>query len=55
MSTQHSYNEIEIILPALRQLLGDRLSLDQDILDDHGHDVSRHSSQAPQALSLIHI
>ena len=52
MSTQHSYNDIEIILPALRQLLGDRLSLDQDILDDHGHDVSRHSSQAPQAVTF---
>ena len=50
MSDVYEFNAVETILPELIQLFHDRLSLDDSVLEQHGHDVSRHDTQAPQAV-----
>lgn len=50
MSDANEFNAVDTILPELTQLFHDRLSLDASVLEQHGHDVSRHDTQAPQAV-----
>lgn len=50
MSERNDFNTIDAILPQLQKIFGDRLSLDKHVLHEHGHDVSRHDIQAPQAV-----
>lgn len=50
MSKLNNFSTIDAILPQLREIFGDRLSLDKHVLREHGHDVSRHDIQAPQAV-----
>ena len=44
------FNAIETILARLTKEFGSRLSLNEEVLQAHGHDVSRHTTQAPQAV-----
>ena len=44
------YGAIEEVIQPLRALLGNRLSLDAEDRQQHGHDVSRHTCQPPQAV-----
>lgn len=44
------FNTIETILARLTKEFGSRLSLNEEVLQAHGHDVSRHTTQAPQAV-----
>ena len=44
------YGAIEEVIEPLSQLLGSRLSLDEEDRQQHGHDVSRHTCQPPQAV-----
>jgi len=50
MSDANDFNPVDTILPQLKQLFTDRLSLDDSVLEQHGHDVSRHDTQAPHAV-----
>ncbi|MBK96834.1 MAG: FAD-binding oxidoreductase [Planctomycetaceae bacterium] len=50
MNDSPAYNSVAVILPELQRQFTDRVSVDPEILNDHGHDVSRHETQAPQAV-----
>ena len=50
MSEPHEFHTVDAILPVLTDQFGDRLSVNQEVLQQHGHDVSRHNTQAPQAV-----
>ncbi len=50
MDLPTEFNSIDVILPDLTRLFGNRLSLDTEVLEAHGHDVSRHDTQPPQAV-----
>ncbi len=49
-SSATSYGSVSSILPDLHRIFGDRVSVDEDVRSEHGHDVSHHQTQAPDAV-----
>ena len=46
--------EREALIEQLRALLGERVSTNRSVLEQHGHGESWHPTQAPDAVCFVH-